>query len=383
MAACCKHFPGDGTEENDQHLLMGINNMTCEEWDNTFGKVYKAMIDDGIMSIMAGHIALPNYSKKLRPQLKDEDILPATLAPELISGLLKDKMGFNGLVVTDASHMIGMFAAMPRKDQVPGAIAAGCDMFLFFNDMEEDFRYMMDGYKNGIITNERLDDALRRILGLKAALKLYKKQEEGALFPSSSEISLVGCEEHQKIAKWAADQFITLVKDTKHYLPIRPHRQKRVKLIFIGGEGMVIAGKFHGDNNEEIKERVIKALEEKGFEVDDKNPDAKGKMEDFSAKYDWCLVVLNIGGFAQFNTMRVKWSNPSTQPWYVSQVPTVFLSLSFPNLLIDVPMAKTYINGYMNSEEVINSAVEKIIGESEFKGQYDENVFCERWDTRI
>ena len=76
--------------------------------------------------------------------------------------------------------MIGMFGAMPRSQQVPRAIAAGCDMYLFFNDMEEDFGYMMDGYKNGIITEERMQDALRRILGVKASIGLHKKQQKAS-----------------------------------------------------------------------------------------------------------------------------------------------------------------------------------------------------------
>ncbi len=383
MATCCKHFPGDGTEENDQHLIMGVNDMTCEEWDQTFGKVYKTLIDEGVMTIMAGHIALPQYSKKLCPGMKDEEILPATLSPELINGLLKEQLGFNGLVVTDASHMIGMFAAMPRREQLPRAIAAGCDMFLFFNDMEEDFGYMMDGYKNGIITKERMEDALRRILGIKASLKLHKLQKEGKLIPAKEGLSVIGCEEHKKTAARMADRYITLVKDTKHYLPISPEKQKRIKLVFIGGEGTVVAGKLKPDDSEEVKARLIKILEEKGFEVDASNPEIKGKMEEVSAKYDLCLVVLNVAGFAQFNTMRVKWSLPITQPWYVSQLPTIFLSLNFTNHLIDVPMAKTYINAYVNSDEAISAAVDKMMGKSQFHGRFNENVFCGRWDTRI
>ena len=60
-------------------------------------------------------MSLPEYSRKLRPGIKDEDIMPATLAPELITDLLRGKLGFNGLVLTDASHMAGMTAAMPKK----------------------------------------------------------------------------------------------------------------------------------------------------------------------------------------------------------------------------------------------------------------------------
>lgn len=383
IATCSKHFPGDGTEENDQHLLMGVNNLSCEEWDATFGKVYSELIEEGVMTIMAGHIALPAYSRKLCPGIEDKDILPATLAPEIITGLLKEKLGFNGMVVTDASHMIGMYAAMPRKEQVPRAIAAGCDMFLFFNDREEDFGYMLEGYRTGIITEERMEDALRRILGVKAALKLHIKKKEGTLIPPKEGLLAVGSAEHHEVARKLADQYVTLVKDTKGYLPLAPKKYKKLKLVFIGGEGRVVAGKLHPDNSEEIKQKVIHILEEKGFEVDAEEPAVKGKMEEFKKKYDACLVVLNVGGFAQYNTMRVKWSAPITQPWYVSEVPTIFLSLNFTNHLIDVPMAKTYINAYLNCDEAIEAAVDKMTGKSEFKGRYNENVFCGRWDTRI
>ncbi|MCD7998579.1 MAG: glycosyl hydrolase [Clostridiales bacterium] len=383
MATCMKHFPGDGTEENDQHLLMGVNDMTCEEWDNTFGKVYKELIDDGVMTIMAGHIAVPAYTRKLRPDTADEDILPATLSPELITDLLKGRLGFNGMVVTDASHMIGMFAAMPRREQVPRAIAAGCDMFLFFNDMDEDFGYMMEGYRNGVITEERLNDALHRILGIKAALNLHKLQAEGRLMPPREQLSVIGCREFRESAAKQADKFITLVKDTKHYLPLTLEKYQRVKLVFIGGEGTVVAGKLQSDDSAPVKEMVIRKLTEAGFTVDGETPAVKGKMEDLRKTYDVCLVVLNVSGFAQYNTMRVKWAQPADQPWYVSELPTVFLSLNFTNHLIDVPMAKTYINAYLNSEEAVSAAIDKMTGKSLFKGRYNETVFCGRWDTRI
>ena len=138
IITCIKHFPGDGTEERDQHLILGVNELTPDEWDASFGRVYASHIANDVEMIMAGHIALPHYQQKLNPALADRDILPATLAPELINGLLKTQLGFNGVVITDASHMLGMTSAMRREDYVPAAIAAGCDLFLFFNVLEED-----------------------------------------------------------------------------------------------------------------------------------------------------------------------------------------------------------------------------------------------------
>ena len=71
VACCCKHFPGDGVEERDQHLVLGVNDLSVEEWDKSFRKVYQTMIDEGLESIMVGHIALPEMSRKLRPGIKD------------------------------------------------------------------------------------------------------------------------------------------------------------------------------------------------------------------------------------------------------------------------------------------------------------------------
>lgn len=398
MAVCCKHFPGDGVEELDQHLVMGVNTLDCDTWDATFGYVYKALIDEGIQSIMAGHIALPAYSKKLCPGIADEDIRPATLAKELLTDLLREKLGFNGLIVTDASHMAGMTCSMPRRDQVPGAIAAGCDMFLFFNDIEEDFEYMMDGYRRGVITEERLDDALHRILGLKASLKLHERKEQGTLMPPEEGLSVVGCKKHLEMAAKAADESITLVKDTAHTLPVSPETHKRVCAFIISSPPI-----SRGNKPDPVREVVRQELEAMGYEVHihDSYYDLAlkegmsletelrsvviGKVEEFKKKYDAVFVFINMKGYAQENNVRLEWSigHSVEIPWYVKELPTVFVSLNYTNHLLDVPMAKTFINAYGSTREAIRQTLLKAAGRSAFKGTYDDNVFCGRWDTRL
>jgi len=382
IATCIKHFPGDGTEERDQHLVLGVNELSADQWDASFGKVYKHAIDEGLMSIMAGHIALPAYQKKLVPGMEDKDILPATLAPELITGLLKEQLGFNGLVVTDASHMIGMAAAMKRKDYVPAAIAAGCDMFLFFNEADEDFGFMLDGYKNGVISEERLQDALRRILGLKAAMNLYNLKKEGKLTPPVEGLKIVGCPEHLAMAEEAADLGISLIKDTWKQLPIKPSTHKRIKVHILYGEqgGIYSAGK-------ESSKIIIEELERVGFEVTlhDGSSRDKGKTLEYSQNWDAAIVFSDIRGYAAENNYRIKWASAMSTdiPWYVYEVPTVFVSLNFTTHLTDVPMVKTSINAYKNTREVIRQTIQKIMGDSEFKGTYfNEHVFCNKWETR-
>ncbi len=124
MACCAKHFPGDGVEERDQHLVLGVNDLDADTWEATFGKMYRALIDSGLESMMIGHIAAPALSRKLRPGIPDKQIMPATLAPELLTDLLRGELGFNGLIITDASHMAGIACMEKRSVAVPKAIAA-------------------------------------------------------------------------------------------------------------------------------------------------------------------------------------------------------------------------------------------------------------------
>lgn len=393
MACTIKHFPGDGVEELDQHLVMGVNNLSVEDWEASFGKVYRTLINEGAEAVMVGHIALPAMSRKLRPGIQDKDIKPATLAPELLTDLLRGDMGFNGVIISDASHMVGITATAKRQEAVPGAIIAGCDMFLFANDIDEDLSFLRAAYDRGDLTEERLSDALHRVLGLKAKLHLNEQR-----MPGESALDCIGCEEHKAYTAQAADSCITLVKDTRHYLPMDPGTRKRVFLVYVGSTPTT-----KGYKGDPAKQVVIEELERAGFEVDvcpnfhaleienGVSPMNFVKMlshaprADFVKTHDWALIVVNVKGYAQENNVRLRWScNHSMElPWYNEEVPTVAMSLNYTNHLIDLPQVHTFINAYAPNRTHIRAAIEKITGRSEFKGKAEDNVFCGRWDTRL
>ncbi|WP_310060462.1 gluconokinase, GntK/IdnK-type [Arthrobacter ginsengisoli] len=395
-ACAMKHFPGDGMDERDQHVVTSYNTLGYEEWNRTYGHVYREMIGHGVQSIMIGHIGAPELSRHFRPGLPDRDILPATLAPELLQDLLRGELGFNGLILTDASQMIGLTQAMRRKDLVPATIAAGCDMFLFFRNPEEDFQYMLDGYKSGIITEQRLHDALRRILALKASLGLHRKPS-AELVPPAESLGVIGSDAHRAVAAAIADKTVTLVKDTAGNLPITPETHKRIRLYGISG-----GADFTRADPLAYLDTVKAELENAGFEVhlfktaDQREAAGETGVNfmsviseeatgDYADKYDAAFVFANVKGFAQEAAIRIKWSTPMAAeiPWYVTEVPTVFVSLNQPNHLIDVPMVKTAIHAHAGSPEAIRATIEKIMGKSEFQGTFNENVFCDSFDTRL
>lgn len=379
---CIKHWPGDGTEERDQHLVLGVNELSVQEWEASFGEVYRHHINEGVEMIMAGHIALPAYQKALNPALKDEDILPATLSEELTQGLLKEKLDFNGMVITDASHMLGMTAAMRREDYVPRAIQAGCDMFLFFNDLEEDFNFMLKGYQEGVITEERMTDALRRILGLKAKLNLHEKQQAHTLTKTKETLQVIGSEEHLNMRREAADKGITLVKDTQGNLPISPKTHKRIRLYVLEGEkgGIQSTGVNAGDT-------VKVELEKRGYEVtiNDGTTRVKGKTLNYRDEVDLALVIANVIGYGAQNNYRIQWKTAMSNevPWYVYEVPTVFASLNFTTHLHDATMVKMFINAYHENEENVKQLIDKLEGKSAFKGRPNDNVWANKWQAKL
>ena len=367
-----KHFPGDGCDEVDQHILTSVNSLSCEEWDATYGKIYSGLIQAGAQTVMVGHIAQPAYQKAYNPDFPDK-LVPATLSPELLKGLLRKKLGFNGLIVTDSTCMVGFSCAMEREKAVPYAIEAGCDMFLFNKDLDEDYRYMLNGYRQGILSEQRLDEAITRILATKAALGLYKKAKS-EIVPTEEALRVMRSDEHVTWAKESANAAVTLVKDTQKILPLSPRKTKKVLL--------EIMGDF--PSNERVLESFRSKLVKEGFDVTIYEPEnfetAKFDVGTFKKSYDLVIYIGNVENASNKVTNRLSWytfwGNGNNVPWFVAERPVMFISLANPYHLIDVPMIKTYINGYSNSEYVIESVVEKIMGRSAFTGKNPVDPFC-------
>ncbi|WP_099466657.1 glycoside hydrolase family 3 protein [Konateibacter massiliensis] len=379
VATAVKHFPGDGVDERDQHLLTSVNSLSCKEWDETYGKIYTEMIEAGTLTVMAGHIAMPAYEEYFDNKTVSK-VIPATLSKNLLVHLLREKLGFNGLIVTDATPMVGFCAAMDRASAVPLSIENGCDMFLFNRNMEEDYRFMKEGYEKGILSENRLEEAIKRILATKAALKLHEKQKEEKLVPDEKALSLLRIKEHEKWARECADQGITLVKDTQSLLPLNVKSHKRILLEMMG----------EFESNESVAASFIERLTKEGFAVTKYEKEGFEVMNDsvtsFKEKYDLILYIGNIETASNKTVSRLNWHTMfglgNNMPWMANEMPVMFISVGNPYHLLDAPMIKTFVNGYCNSEYVIEAVVEKIMGRSKFVGKSPVDAFCGRDDLK-
>ena len=396
VAVSIKHFPGDGVDERDQHILTSVNSLNREEWDASFGKVYSTLIGQGAETVMVGHIALPAYASE------EEKYLPASLSRSIMTGLLRQKLGFNGLISTDATPMVGFTAAMSRERAIPTAIAAGADMILFNKDLDEDYRFLLAGIESGLLTEARLDEAVTRILAVKAALRLHEKQKTGTLVPGTEELGVVGCEKHRAWAKKVADKAVTLVKDTQGLLPLSTQKYKRVYLNVIqkdnSPENPVVQSwkeLFEREGFEvTVRDRRISITVQDMGDIPGMSAEKKALMHEMYRStreareaYDLYVYICNMENASNNTTLRLNWNVAfglgDDAPWFVSEVPALMISTAYPYHLFDAPMLKTYINAYAGTPDYQRAVMNKLMGRSAFTGKSPVDPFCGREELTL
>jgi beta-N-acetylhexosaminidase len=345
VASAVKHWPGEGFDDRDQHLVTTVNPLLMDEWEANFGRLYRVCIEAGALSVMAGHIALPALIRQGNPDAGVEAYRPASLSRELLGGLLRDKLGFNGLIVSDATGMAGLKSWSTRAKYLPELVAAGCDVILFADDPERDYGFVAAALEDGRLSWERVDDAITRQLALKAALGLHKTRELPALDAAAN----------KRLAEDAARRAPTLVKDTQALLPISPEKHKRV-LVFSTG----IVFPFFPNP---VPFALPEMLKQKGFEV---TMAEKGKWVN---PRDYDLIVYLFGeetlltrGHIFLDWLRLNGDFVTAMQRYWTDVPTVLVSFGYPYYLYDAPRAPTYINAYSTTDTMQRAVVEALLG---------------------
>lgn len=375
MAVCLKHFPGDGVDERDQHLLPTVNSLSAGEWMGTYGRVYGELIRRGAQTVMAGHILQPALERMIRPEITEQAMRPASQSRNLLVGVLREKLGFNGLITTDATPMVGFSAMERRGDALCRAVMAGADMLVFCKDIDEDFAAIRRGLEDGRVTMERLDEAVKRQLALKASLGLAD-----APLPTGSALELLGCPEHTAWARVCADRAITLIKDTQRLLPLSPERTPRIRLTVLGERQN---GGF-GESGE-VACVLKKALERAGFFVSLYDYTTMEQGEIFTSgvtalkrKFDLSIVAANVATASNYTSRRLDWIPlmAANEPWYGRDIPTLFLSFCNPYHMIDVPFISTFVNCYSSNRFCVEAAVDKLVGKSAFMGSSPVDPWC-------
>ena len=164
VSACLKHFPGVGSSAEDTHNGIAVSNRTAEEFRAEEFSVFQAGIEAGAQMVMVGHMAAPGLTG---------DNTPSSMSQEIVTNILRNELGFDGVIITDAMNMGAISQYYGSDEAAIQALKAGCDMVLMPEDFKTAYNGVLKAVEDGIISEERINDSLRRIYQIKYADKLY------------------------------------------------------------------------------------------------------------------------------------------------------------------------------------------------------------------
>ena len=351
MAATAKHFPGDGLDFRDQHLATTVNHLPMEQWRDIYGKIWHSAIDTGVMTVMPGHISLPDYQGYSE---NPEHAPPATLSHRLQVELLREELGFQGVVISDATPMIGMTAWASDSERIVRNIQAGSDVYLF-GDSARDFDIVMEAVGDGRLSEERVRQSARRVLELKARLGL----DRDPFGPAPSE--------NQKTAfaatarKLAESAVAVIQEDGRPPVTLEP--SARVLTITITYD----VPSIHPRDLEIVDEE----LRQRGFSVYHLLNPSNTELAEQAPKHAAVFVNMYVTPNMRLGTLRLPGGIPVPQwmslHWEHSQV--VYTTFGNPYVLFEMPQINNLVATFGASDDSQRAAVRVWLGESEVPGK--------------
>ena len=351
MLAGAKHFPGHGDTGTDSHITLAVSNADWARLDSVELVPFRSAIAAGVSTIMSAHIAMPGIDGgRLRP---------GTVVPSILTGILRDSLGFKGLVVTDALNMGGVANTYGAEAAVR-AFVAGADLLLQPADPRAAINAMAAAVARKEISQERLNHSVRRVLELKRRLGLFQRRT----VPLDSIPSVVGRAEFQKTARDMAARSIVMVKDvggTVHGL-----RRARPALTLVT---------YGDDDNRSVGNTLAAELRARGHAV------AVFKLWPGSgpASYDSAAAALARNGVPIFATVDkpVPWRGTIGLPEPMMNLidstarvrPTILVSLGNPYLISALPAVGSYVIGWRANGVTEQAVARALAGETPITGR--------------
>jgi beta-N-acetylhexosaminidase len=356
LSATAKHFPGDGVDWRDQHLCLSVNSLSEKEWLATYGQVYRACFDAGVHAVMAGHVALPWLE---RGRACGGAPLPGTTSQRILDGLLRERLGFEGVVVSDALIMAGFRGrASTRRELLVEAFNAGIDVMLWPGD--DYFELMEQALNDGRITEERLNGSVERILAMKRSQEQFASPltcgTTDEVVPNPGAVAY---------AHDLAARSLTLVKNNAGRLPLDADRVKRVFILLATPREVDAAKRL---------QPLLEALDARGIQVEwqvNGNCLDLRKREVAGERFDALLAIFESWIHGRKNTMRPTGAAAECL-WTIQGLETmapVVISLGSPYLIYEMPWADTYVNAYTSNPHTLRALAAALFDANSWPGR--------------
>jgi len=358
LIATAKHFPGHGDTDLDSHTLLPTIGADLQRLESVELWPFRRAIEAGVQAIMTAHLHVP--------ALDSTPGLPATLSPLILTDLLRKKLHFQGIIVTDAMTMGGITRSFQPAEAAVKAVRAGVDCLLLPPDIEAVSQALKEAVISGQIPVSRIEESVRRILQVKASLGLHqRKQVDINRLPYR-----VGLKDFQQIAARAFERAITLVKNDTSIVPLSPGAANLVVFSLSSDPGDYYAGR-----------QLIR-------EIEQRCPQAKAFYADADTGIEELEVAKKMASEAEaiivglFSTLRAGKGSVGLEPKHVNLVkdlanlrkPLIVVSFGSPYFLRNFPEIPVYLCAYRNAPQAQTAAAQALFGEIDIQGKLPVSI---------
>jgi beta-N-acetylhexosaminidase len=350
VIATAKHFPGHGDTDIDSHNDLPVLNFDMERLNKIELVPFKNAIGGGVKSVMIAHLSFPAIEENTK--------IPASLSSEIVSNLLIENLGFNGLIVTDALNMSGITKNFSTKEIAVMCVKAGIDLILMPENEEAAISAIEKAVNKGEISEDRINLSVKKILTAKFKLKLNENK-----FTDLENVSkIVNSGEEQILAQQIADESVTLVKNKDNIIPLK---NKNIYVLSLNNGN-------DKDNSAYFEKTIKENYEQAGynFTFDKLNGDVTGG--DYTLPDNTGIVLIPIYAKVKIKTGSV--GLPESQVNLINKFisdgkKVIIISFGNPYLLKNFPDVDCYICAYGEAETSINSVIKGLFGDLKFRGK--------------
>lgn len=352
-----KHFPGHGDTQIDSHLDLPLVSSDRSHLNSVEFPPFRAAFTAGASTVMTGHLGVP--------ALEPETGRPATLSRSIIEGLLRDELGFDGLVLTDAMDMGGVARHYTPGEAAVRALLAGADLLLQPPVPDAALAALKEAADSGRLPLARIDQAVTRVLRAKARVGLHQNR----LVDLKSLPKLLARREFSHAADEIANRGVTLLRETQCILPLDATRPLKLLLVNIAGDPDSAPGRFFEN---EFRWRVD-SLETLRF---DTRYSPIGNL-DFSKVSAYDAVILAL--FVRVADRKGSVALPEEQASAVHRLlaidkPVIVACFGSPYVIKHYPEAKTWVGIFSNADVAQRAAARAVFGQAAISGRIPVNV---------
>ena len=352
VLSTAKHFPGHGDTATDSHIALGVVTGDRARLERIELPPFRAAIEAGVSSIMTAHLAVP--------AIEPDSTLPATLSKNVLSGLLREQLGFKGLITTDALEMGGVTRLYWPGEAAVRAFEAGADCLLLPPDPELAFRYLLDAVRSRRITEQRLNQSVERILRAKARVGLHRQR----LVSLDNVGKVVADPQAQTRIEQIANASITLVRDQANAIPMSLAGRKKLLAVVMTADPNPADDVFVAELRRRAESADVVRLAPDFTEA--RAQEVLGRAAGANA----VIAALFVRAVSSKGTVGM----PANQAALLKQLaasgkPVVAVSFGNPYLIRAFPEVGTYLCAYSTAEASERAAVRAIFGEVPISGR--------------